>query len=290
MAGEIEENTANAVTPSATPPAGLTRREIREWERQQNNQAITTEEVVALQVDRQLSAVASTPVLGSEVTEAEEVSSETPEDVGTEFATRREIRSSKESGVSPDSYIAAEVVTSNEVMETVVQEEETTTADQPNIAAASEVAEEARTESDSHQIEQPVPGEKMAAPRVRPHTLLRSYAKKPASVASLKSKLALTDRQRRRQLTQRIVSAGVLLVCFAFALSVSIPANALLTQSDIEQIKMQAFLDEQVSLANQSVVVGGDGTTTTALTSRLLPNLFHPPFMEVLDCVEKKPK
>lgn len=66
----------------------------------------------------------------------------------------------------------------------------------------------------------------------------------------------------KRTLTQKLLVAGVILTCGAFALATSIPANALLSESDVQRIQMESFLAEQVSLSNQNLTVSSDDSQT----------------------------
>jgi murein DD-endopeptidase MepM/ murein hydrolase activator NlpD len=98
----------------------------------------------------------------------------------------------------------------------------------------------------------------------RTHKLVKRVTPRRPAFLSNRSQRDRNAADRRRQISQRVFSVLALLACFAFALSISIPANALLTQSDVAKIKMQAFLDEQVSLASQSVDVDSESTTASA--------------------------
>ena len=233
MAGVNEEDIASAMNSSATPPAGLTRREIREWERQHEIKFISTEDQLAMELERQISQIASHEP-ASLVEEPQPIAAEpyTPEAQAPVFLTRRELRAS-------------------EIPET----QEPTHDEIPfELSQAAEPAPEVN--------EVPVPLAQFASTRVKPHILLRHAVKKAPSFTTIKSKLDFSEHTRRRRISQMIFSAGALIVCFAFALSVSIPANALLTQSDVEHIKMQAFLDEQVALASQSVSISNESAAT----------------------------
>lgn len=281
MAGENEENIASAMNSSATPPAGLTRREIREWERQHENKNMSSEDQLAVEMERQLTHIQSAaPAVVVEEPLPVAAESVTPEPQAPVFLSRRELRAAETAEIqiisepvvaptesAPVLFREAEAVVPEPVAG--VPEAEIVASVEAQAPALGEIPFELTEEEEPVQTvaEVSVPIAQLASSRIRPHILLRRAAKKAPSLTTIKSKLDLTDRARRRRISQMIFSAGALIVCFAFALSVSIPANALLTQSDVEHIKMQAFLDEQVALASQSVSISSESGGTN-LASR----------------------
>lgn len=281
MAGENEENIASAMNSSATPPAGLTRREIREWERLYGNQTMSTQDQLAVEMEPQLSQLESSAhavvVEEPQPSAAEQV---TPEPRAPVFLSRRELRAAETAEIQ---IISEPVVAPAESAASLSREAEAAASEPVAIAPVWESVPSVETLAPAHDeiplelaetdkpaqvaTEVSVPISQLASPQVRPHILLRRAAKKTPSLTTIKSKLDLTNRERRSRISQMIFSAGALIVCCAFALSVSIPANALLTQSDVEHIKMQAFLDEQVALASQSVSISSESGGTN-LASR----------------------
>lgn len=278
MAGDNEEGIAAAMNSSATPPAGLTRREIRDWERSHQNRIMSAEDQLALEMERQLShlaAAVSVEKLQPVVAETEPLKQEAPV-----ILSRREMRVADTSEIQsiPEPVVAVVESTADVMSEEVtVSSEPVASEAEPDSASVApvetpsqveipfELAEEQEADPVVPEVSIPVTQEESA--RVRPHPVPRRSSKKAPLLTTIKSKLDLTQRSQRRRISQMIYSAGALIVCFAFALSVSIPANALLTQSDVEHIKMQAFLDEQVALASQSVSISNDSGKTN-LASR----------------------
>lgn len=314
MAGEFEENVAAATGSALTPPAGLTRRELREWERKNGvNPVVSVQQDVPLQE----SAVSATPPNPTPLTSAPQAQPVValPSD---QPLTRRELRM-REQGLAPsvsapeheivssaaegeEEVLLPEIVTEAEpidapsavreperasvpeiiVEETTPEPEVETAGDFVVPAAEEEVSVEAHGETEPQLIEAPLSSEPIVPAAaltiaqtvaaenasedqgVRPHKLVkRAIPRRPAFLSN-RSQRDRSAADRRRQISQRVFSVLALVACFAFALSISIPANALLTQSDVAKIKMQAFLDEQVSLASQSVNVDSDATTATA--------------------------
>ena len=269
MTGANEEGIAAAMNSSATPPAGLTRREIREWERSQQNQTMSVEDQLALEIERQLSNL-PTPV-------SEEFSQQFTEQTvpltqqAPVFLSRREMRVAETSGIhiipehingdvqSVPAAKSLEVTVPSELPDSTADLESTsevpvaTPAEDENLF---KVAGE--QESDPVDSEGSIPHAVEGSTRVRPPLVYRRVSNTEPRSKTVKSKRNLRNRTQRRRISQMMYSAGALIVCFAFALSVSIPANALLTQNDVEHIKMQTFLDEQVALASQSVSISND--------------------------------
>ncbi|BDU11458.1 hypothetical protein AINA4_13790 [Aurantimicrobium sp. INA4] len=321
MAGEFEENVAAATSSALTPPAGLTRRELREWERKNGvNPVVSARQDVPVQEP----AVSATPQ-----THTPPISAPQAQPVGTPRSdqplTRRELRlreqglltNSSQPGIDDASPVASaeshNVVVVPEISEEVKPAVAPVIVPELQPAALTEsvseetipelevepvgnfvvpvaepvVSVEPVEETEPEAIETPGGSEPLApaasltiaqtaalqnAARestseeqsVRPHKLVkRTMPRRPAFLSN-RSQRDRSAADRRRQISQRVFSVLALFACFAFALSISIPANALLTQSDVAKIKMQAFLDEQVSLASQSVDVDADSTTATA--------------------------
>ena len=97
----------------------------------------------------------------------------------------------------------------------------------------------------------------------RKHMVVR-HKKAPQSRASAKTPKTKPE-PLKRSLSQKLLVSGVLLICGAFALSTSIPANALLSQEDIQRIQMETFFAEQLSLVGQDLdVEENDGATVSA--------------------------
>jgi len=96
MAGEFEENVAAATGSALTPPAGLTRRELREWERKNGvNPVVSAQQDVPVQEP----AVSATPPNPTPLTSAPQAQPVValPSD---QPLTRRELRM-REQGLAP---------------------------------------------------------------------------------------------------------------------------------------------------------------------------------------------
>lgn len=266
MSGVSDENIAHAMPSSLTPPEGLTRREMREWERKHKKNANKSEDLIALELEHQLSKITSTPAQGMKLPRKHSAQIEEEQNAAPQFKSRRELRDSTvigtRSNLSLDSFEKLNVTAKEGTHEAVSAKSEIAPAiPSVELNAAGDLLLPAVPEK-THSS---TPTDQVA----RPHRLLSKLnpIKYPLK-SSLAKNFWLThsDRKRQRKLTQQLISVGALLVSFAFALSISVPANALLTASDIDQIKMQAFLEEQVSLANQSVIVSEESAVTNLAT------------------------
>lgn len=317
MAGEFEENVAAATGSALTPPAGLTRRELREWERKHGVSPVVSNEQSAPAQDSVVTEISPSPIASPALPEAQPFVTNT----NGQPLTRRELRLREQGLSEPVSVpqqeevpfaleavahnedVAPVIVTAAEPVLGTVSESEPHSGESTETAVEETVSEiepvgnfvvpvaepvvsvEVTEETVPEDVETPIPSEpvSLAAPAVpmtiaqtaaaqndsddasvRPHKLVkRAIPRRPAFLSN-RSQRDRSAADRRRQISQRVFSVLALVACFAFALSISIPANALLTQSDVAKIKMQAFLDEQVSLASQSVNVDSDSSTATA--------------------------
>lgn len=265
MTGENKEIIADAMGAPVVPLAGLTRREMRELERKQAaaSETFDSSQLAAPPLSKEKPGVETH--LAEELV-LPEISTEVKSDI-PELPRRRDMRG------------------------TVTEEkpifQNPATVEAPVIEIASEpVSQISSASSDAENVNEPNQQEIASSPvaassskrtpaimrkaretsRTRPQIPIRKLSITSAK-SNIKSTLRKASTLRGRNVARKLFTGAVIAVCFAFALSVSIPANALLTQSDIEQIKMQAFLDNQVSLANQTVIVS-DENNATNLASR----------------------
>ncbi len=255
MTGETNENVADATPSALTPPTGLTRREMREWER---NNGITYTPTPSVPSEPPQSVVAA----------AVETTAPIQETADIQPMSRRE-RRLLEAGtgavaitpvvVEPQPEILAEKESAPLVVENAPAAEVEIPAayvPEPIVIQLDEEPVATPREMDA----QPTP----ASPVTTAHKIIKRPTVRRPTFLSNRSKRERTAAEKRRAVTQRVVSVFALVASVAFALSMSIPATALLTQDQVAQMKMQSFIDEQVSLANQSVSVRSEAGAVTA--------------------------
>lgn len=288
MAGENEEKVAGATDSALTPPTGLTRREMREWERTHGVDQFTPVEpevsapIETPQAEEREALVVQTEVASlsrRELRMLERAQQQAAEEITEASETGVVAEVSEEQTVDVSAVIETQAVLDDgDVSEPEATVERAEPAQEVVPAAEEVVTEQAQEPAAQQVVEELTIAQKAAAaqaaataaatqevtPTVTQHKLVKRRVVRRPSFLSNRSQRDRTAAEKRRQISQRVVSVLALLACFAFALSISIPANALLTQQDVAQMKMQSFLDEQVSLASQSVDIDSDAGTTTA--------------------------